>query len=178
MPNIPHFFGSVQDLSAHRLGEYVLSQFLPSKSLIDKMNHFYYSIMLLCCYALRIVCVMSVQSLTRMSYRFYVRGVKGAHMFTWSTVMRLEWGVGLGAQIWRGPLIVQEGQKPDARVKVKEDHLNFRKLLKIPNNNLLCNKKVGKGLVIINTGWVLTGIQLPKHYQRIGISVLKLTFLY
>ena len=103
----------------------------------------------LCCYALRIVCVMSVQFLTRMSYRFYVRGVKGAHMFTWSTVMRLEWGVGLGAQNWRGHLNVQVGQKPDARVKVKEDHLNFGKFLMIPNNNLLWNKKVGKGLVII-----------------------------
>ena len=71
------------------------------------------------------------------------------HMFTWSTVMRLEWGVGLGAQNWRGHLNVQVAQKPEARVKVKEDHLNFGKFLKIPNNNLLWNKKVGKGLVII-----------------------------
>ena len=57
MPNIPHFFGSVQDLSAHRLGEYILSQFLPSKSLIDKMNHMllHYALR---CYALRIVCVI------------------------------------------------------------------------------------------------------------------------
>ena len=30
-------------------------------------------------------------------------------------------------------MIVQVGQKPDARVKVKEDHLKFGKLFKIPN---------------------------------------------
>ena len=40
---------------------------------------------------------MSVPFLTRVIYHFYVRRrVKGAHMFTWSGVMRLEWGVGLG----------------------------------------------------------------------------------
>ena len=44
-------------------------------------------------------------------FSFYVLGVKGAHMFTWSSVMTLEWGgVGLGAQNWGGHLIVQVGQ--------------------------------------------------------------------
>ena len=36
---------------------------------------------------------MSVPFLTRMIYPFLlVWGVKGAHMFTWSSMMRLEWG--------------------------------------------------------------------------------------
>ena len=54
----------------------------------------------------------------------------------------------MGSGPWRRHLIAQVGPKPDARDKVKEDLLNFGKLLNIPNRSRLCHKKIGKGLVI------------------------------
>ena len=54
----------------------------------------------------------------------------------------------MGSGPSRRHLIVQVGPKPDARAKVKEDLLNFGKLLNIPNINRSCHKQIGKGLVI------------------------------
>ena len=43
--------------------------------------------------------------------------------------------------------MAQVGPQPDARAKVKEDLLNFGKLLNIPNINRSYHKKIGKGLL-------------------------------